>query len=202
MKTISVRLVGTTPLLQHKMTQEQLFGLLGAKSERNKDKEILTPREIATAHAYQREDGTCYIPAEYIVGAFAHVASDYKQKNSIRKSVKAIAKGILQPTQGEYDLVTDTGAPITSFEVDVRKATNHQKGAVAVCRPRFDKWIVHAEFMLDDSLVSVETAQQIMEDAGRRSGIGSFRVSRGGYFGQFRIERFEEQPPTTKEQKL
>lgn len=186
-----MKLVGTTALLQHRMTEEQLFGLLGSKSERKKDKEVLTPREIATNHAYQREDKSCYIPAEYIVGAFAHVAGDYKQKNSARKSIKAIAKGIFQPTKGEYELIHEDGSPITDFEVDIKKATNHQKGAVAVCRPRFDKWAVEAEFRVDDSLVALETVQQILEDAGRRSGMGSFRVSRGGYFGQFRIEEFK-----------
>lgn len=192
MKIVRVKLIGTTPLLQHKMTEENLFALLGTKSGRKKDKEELTPREIATQHAYQRTDGTCFIPAEYVVGAFAHVSGDYKQKNSIRKSIKAIAKGIFQPTSSEICLKKKSGEPITSFEVDIRKATNHQKGAVAVCRPRFDEWTCEAEFQLDDTLVSTETAQQILEDAGRRSGIGSFRVSRGGYFGQFRIEEFKE----------
>lgn len=192
MKTIKVKISGTTPLLQHKMTEEELFGLLGAKGSRKKDKEDLTPREIAQKYAYQRKDGTCFIPAEYIVGAFAHVAGDYKQKNSIRKSIKSIAKGIFQPTKGEYDLCDKEGNALTNFEIDVRKATNHQRGAVAVCRPRFDDWHVTAEFMVDDSLVALETVQQILEDSGRRSGIGSFRVSRGGYFGQFRVTEFSE----------
>jgi hypothetical protein len=191
-KTVKVKLIGTTPLLQHRMTEEELFGLLGAKSDRKKDKEVLTPRQIATKHVYQQKDGTCYVPAEYVVGAFAHVAGDYKQKNSIRKSIKSIAKGVFRPTTDSITLRDESGKRITDFEIDIRKATNHQKGAVAVCRPRFDKWTLEAEFQVDDSLVSVETCQQILEDAGRRSGIGSFRVSRGGYFGQFRIEEFKE----------
>lgn len=192
MKTVKVKISGTTPLLQHRMTDEELFGLLGAKSGRKKDKEEQTPREIAEKYAYKRPDGTFYIPAEYIIGAFAYVAGDYKQKNSARKSIKSIAKGIFRPTSDSLDLKKKSGEVITSFEVDVRKATNHQKGAIAVCRPRFDEWTAEGEFTVDDALVSMETVQQILEDAGRRSGIGSFRVSRGGYFGQFRIEEFKE----------
>lgn len=192
MKKVIVKIKGITPLLQHRMPEDTLFGLLGVKSSKKKDKEILTPRQIAEKHAYQRKDKTCYIPAEYLAGAFAAVSGDYKQKNSIRKSIKAIANGIFRPTEGEITLTNKKGKPLTEFEVDVRKATNHQKGAIAVCRPRFDEWFITTEIEIDDDLVSLETAQQILEDAGRRSGIGSFRVSRGGYFGQFTIEEFKE----------
>ena len=77
--------------------------------------------------------------------------------------------------------------PIKKFEIDIRKATNHQKGAVAVCRPSFDEWKVKFTAQIDDNIASADTIQQVLEDAGRRSGMGSFRVSRGGYFGQFRL---------------
>ena len=39
---------------------------------------------------------SCYIPTGYISGAFISVASDYKQTNSIRKSMKSIAGGVFR----------------------------------------------------------------------------------------------------------
>jgi len=192
MKRVSVKITGKTPLLQHKMDQEALFGLLGAKTGRKKDKEELTPRQIAEKAVYQRKDGRCFIPSEYIIGSMAHVAGDYKQKNSIRKSLKSVIKGACRTSQGEIDLSTPCGEPIKDFEVDVRKATNHQAGAVAVCRPRFDEWACEFELEIDDSLVSIETCCDILNDAGKRSGIGSFRVQRGGYFGQFMVTEFKK----------
>jgi hypothetical protein len=192
MKTFKVKIKGTTPLLHHRMPEEELFGLLGAKTSRKKDKEELTPREIADKYAYKSDSGSYYIPAEYLAGAFTHVASDYKQKNSTRKSLKTIAKGIFRPNADKFMLQDENGAELTSFEVDVRKATNHQKGAVAVCRPRFDRWEVEASVMIDDNLVHPDTVLEILNDAGKRSGMGSFRVSRGGYFGQFIVTEFQE----------
>lgn len=192
MKTIEVELTGVTPLLHHRMDEEALFKLLGAKTARKTDKEELSPREIAQKHVYQNADGKYFVPAEYIVGAFAHVASDYKQKNSARKSLKTIAKGIFQPQDAQGILTDEAGKDLESFEVDIRKATNHQKGAVAVCRPRFDRWKVRMKFNIDPTLVSSEMVHEMLNDSGKRSGIGSFRVSRGGYFGQFRVTEFKE----------
>lgn len=191
MKTYRMTIKGTTPLLQHRMTEDELFGLLGAKTEKKKDKETQTPREIAEKYAY-RDGDKFYVPAEYLSGAFAHVASDYKQKNSVRKSLKTIARGIFRPTSDKFHLKDKDGKFIGDFEVDVRKATNHQKGAIAVCRPRFDQWQFDAEVMIDESLVSPETVLDVLNDAGKRSGMGSFRVFKGGYFGQFQVMSFEE----------
>lgn len=191
MKRFSIELNGVTPLLHHRMTEDELFALLGKKSGRKKDEEEKTPRQIAEKYAYKNGNNYC-IPTSYIVGAFRGVASEYKQKNSQRKSLKTIAGGIFR-TESEFaDLVDESGKPITTFEVDIRKATNHQKGAVAVCRPRFDRWKLSTTISVDTSLVSEDTVLEMLNDAGKRSGIGSFRVSKGGYFGQFTVTKFEE----------
>jgi hypothetical protein len=191
MKRFEIELNGVTPLLHHRMTEEELFGLLGKKSNKKKDEEEQTPRQIAEKYAYKNGENYC-IPTSYIVGAFRGIASEYKQKNSQRKSLKSIAGGIFRTEQEYADLVDDSGKPITNFEVDIRKATNHQKGAVAVCRPRFDRWKLKTTISVDTSLVSEDTILEMLNDAGKRSGIGSFRVSKGGYFGQFSVTKFEE----------
>lgn len=193
MKTFQIEIEGTTPLLHHRMTDEQLFGLLGAKAGKKKVKEEKTPREIAESHAYKAQDGSFYIPMGYISGAFREVSSDYKQKNSSRKSYKSIAGGIFRPNEESAILLDPkTKKPIKDFEVDVRKATNHQRGAVAVCRPRFDRWKTEFTVSIDDSTIAWETVLDILQDSGKRSGIGSFRVSKGGYFGQFAVTKWKE----------
>ena len=105
MKRFKIKLEGTTPLLHHRMREEELFALLGTKSTRKKDKEEKTPREIADSHAY-KVGNTFVIPTGYIVGAFKGVASEYKQKNSQRKSMKGIVGGIFRP-ENEFEVLTD-----------------------------------------------------------------------------------------------
>lgn len=189
MKTYKVKIKGVTPLLQHRMNDEELMKLLGTKTEKKKDKEEKTPREIAEEYAYKNNFGFV-IPTAYLVGAFRSVASEYKQKNSVRKSLKTIAGGIFRPETEFAQLIDENNKPITSFEVDIKKATNHQKGAVAVCRPRFDSWFIEFDVSIDETLVSPDLVLEILNDAGKRSGIGSFRVSKGGYYGQFIVVEF------------
>lgn len=191
LKRFKVRIKGVTPLMHHRMTEDALASLLGDKGEKKKAKEVLTPREIAARHVYQFESGECYIPTTYISGAFMHVASDYKQKNSQRKSYKAIAGGIFRPEQEHALLLDEADQPITRWEVDMRKGTNHKAGAVAVCRPRFERWISEFTASIHTDLITPETALEILNDAGMRAGIGSFRVAKGGYFGQFQVTHFE-----------
>lgn len=193
MKNIKIVIKGVTPLMQHRFTEDELIKLLGAKTEKKKDKVELTPREIADKHAYKGDDGTFQIPTAYFIGAFKAVASEYKQKNSTRRSLKSVAGGIFKP-QTEFVTIKDKdNNPVKFYEVDIRKATNHQRGAVAVCRPRFDDWQCEFEAMIDDDIASPETVHDVLNDAGKRSGIGSFRVSNGGSFGQFRVIEFKEE---------
>lgn len=192
MKTYSVKIVGLTALMHHRMTEEQLFGLLGAKSGKKKDKVVRTPQEIAESHAYRDPDGSFVLPTSYLSGAFAQAAGDYKQTSSARKSYKSIAGGIFRPQQEFVQLKNAKGKPIVKFDTDVRKATNHKVGAVAVCRPRFDEWQTSFDVTIDEDLISQETAHAILSDAGKRVGVGSFRVSKGGYFGQFQITEWKE----------
>ena len=192
MKLIEVEIKGVTPLMQHRFPEDVLFGLLGVKTEKKKVEEALTPREIADKHAYKATDGSYYIPTQYVVGAIKHVASDYKQTNSQRKSLKLVATGAIRPVAETSTLLDEADKPITSFEVDVRKATNHQKGAIAVCRPRFDRWRTKLTLQIDDSIVPQKTVLDMLSDAGKRSGIGSFRVAKGGVFGQFQVVSWKE----------
>lgn len=191
MKTYKVKIKGITPLMQHRMSEDALFGLLGTKSKKKIDKIEQTPRQLAEKAVY-RVNEKFAIPSGYIAGAFAHVAGDYKQANSSRKSYKTIAGGIFRLLDEFIELKDKNGNPIPDFEVDIRKGNNHQRGAICVCRPRFDSWSAEFTVEIDTDLISQETAHQILCDAGKRSGIGSFRVSKGGIFGQFQVIEWKQ----------
>lgn len=193
MSLFKVRIEGTTPLMHHRMTNEALMKLLGTETKQKSDKKhgALLPRDIAEQHAYKDTDGSFYIPMDYISGVSKSVASEYKQKNSVRRSLKSVVAGAIRPAQEKATLLTKKNKPIKDFEVDIKKATNHQAGAVAVCRPRFDEWCAEFDLTINEDLVSQEVVQQILNDAGIRSGIGSFRVAKNGYYGQFVVTHWK-----------
>ena len=197
MKLFEVEIKGLTPLLQRKMSEDILMGLLqNRKGSKIKVEQDLSPREIAENHVYKNEIGQCVFPADYICGALGTVASDYKQKSSGsgKKTYKSVIKGVVRPTTHILPLLTDQATPIMDFEVDIRAGTNHNASgsAVAVVRPRFDKWRSSFQIEIDDTIISPDLVHQMLEDAGRRAGLGSYRVSKGGYFGKFSVTKFKE----------
>lgn len=192
MKKFKIELTGITPIMTHKMGDAELFALLGAKQEKKKAIEELTPRQIAEKYTYKNEDNSFCIPTSYICGAFKSIASDYKQNSTGRKSMKTIAAGIFRPITEFTSLLDHNGKQIFDFEVDLKKATNHMKGAICICRPRFDKWKLVFEAMIDDSIVAPHLINEMLSDAGKRAGIGSFRVNRSGPYGQFSVTEFKE----------
>ena len=197
MKTYLVELTGRTSLLHHKMTEEVMMNLLqGDKGKKKVTKEYRTPREIASDHVYQdKEKKYFYIPMGYVVGAFSHVAADYKQTGS-RKSIKTIASGVFVPCSDKAVLLNPKNSkPLKDWEVQIDKATcgNAGKGtAVVVCRPRFDEWKTRFYVELEDDLLAPDRAEEILSDSGRRAGIGSWRVNKGGVYGKFSVTMFKE----------
>lgn len=191
MKTFKVKIKGDSALMHHRFTDESVLQLLAPKTAKKKVKEDRTPRQIAEDYAYKTKDGGFYIPLGYVSGAFANVAGEYKQTNS-KKSYKSIAAGIFRPTEDTAILKDFKGKPLKDFEVDIRKAVNFKAGAIAVCRPRFDEWQTEFHVELEDDLIDPAMALQILQDSGRRAGIGSFRVAKGGPFGRFSVTEWTE----------
>lgn len=195
MRTVEIEVEGVTPLLFHRMTETEILSLppFGSKTRKNKaPKEELTPRQLAECRLY-KEGNNYVIPTSFFVGAFRGASSDYRQSNSSKKSMKGIAGSIFRPTHRFVNVLDLTNKPNDKWEVDIAVARNHLKGAVVSCRPRFDNWKAIFSIELDTDLISEDTAQAILNDAGRKIGIGSWRVACSGSYGQFRVIRWEAQ---------
>lgn len=89
--------------------------------------------------------------------------------------------------------ILNGSGPAKNFEVDARPVTiPATKGRIMRYRPRFDQWGAEFELRINDSLIAVETAHQLLTEAGDTIGISDFRPEKGGPFGTFRVVRFEE----------
>ena len=193
MKVIDLELTGVTPMLQHRMSDETLMGLiLGSKVAPKPSKAPESLRDIAEAAVYRLSNGKCAIPTEYVRQAFIGASADFRQKSSSRKSIKGIAGAVLRPTEECVPILGADDEPVDTFELDVRRGVNHQRGAVGVVRPRFENWKVRMTVEVDDDLVAPAVVHDVLNAAGRKVGLGSFRVANRGFFGQFRVTKFDE----------
>jgi len=188
MKTITVEIRGITPLLIHR------FGEDSEQKGNTRRVEIKRagPREEATKNAYIAKDGTFYFSAASIPSTMKNAGSNHKSVGS-RKSLRFVVPSAVSMMVDGVTILNGKG-PAKDFEVDSRPVTiPATKGRVMRHRPRFDQWRAKFDLLVDDNMLSVETAQQLLTEAGMSYGIGDFRPEKGGPFGRFRIVSWKEQ---------
>jgi hypothetical protein len=188
-RTIRVKICGVTPLLVNRFREDAEQ----AKATRKQMVKDRNPREEATKAAYIADDGSFYFSAFAITGCMTEAGSNHKQRGS-RKSLRFVVPAAVRMTTDTVTILNGDGTTaVKDFEVDSRPVTiPATKGKVMRYRPRFDCW--SAEFLLgvEDDLLAVESAQQLLSEGGQQGGIGDFRPQKRGPFGTFRITLFED----------
>lgn len=189
MKTVNVAIHGVTPLLIHRFSENSEQ----AKKTRRVEVTSRDPREEATKNAYIAADGTFYFNAFAIAGAMGNAGSSHKSTGS-RKSLRYVVPSAVRMTTDTVTIMNCDG-PAKDFEVDSRPVTiPATKGRIMRHRPRFDNWGAEFTLTVDDDLLSLDMAHQLLNEAGTSIGIGDFRPEKRGPFGTFRVTKFEELP--------
>lgn len=187
MKTVEVEIRGITPLLIHR------FGEQAEREAKTRKISVqnIDPLAEATANAYIASDGTFFFSAFAIPNAMGAAGANHKMRGT-RKTLRFIVPSAVRVTSDTITIMNGAG-PAERFEVDSRPVTiPATKGRIMRHRPRFDCWGAVFQLQLDDSLISVESAQQLLTEAGQSIGIGDFRPEKRGPFGTFRVTRFNE----------
>jgi hypothetical protein len=188
MKLIDVEIRGVTPLLIHRFGEEAE----SAKSTRKVEIKHEDPREVARRNAYIAPDGTFYFSAFAIPGGMGNAGSNHKSRGS-RKTLRFVVPSAIRMLTDTVTILNGDG-PAKDFEVDSRPVTiPATKGRVMRHRPRFDQWGAKFTLQVNDDLLAVETAHQLLTEAGLGVGIGDFRPEKRGPFGTFRVVSFQEQ---------
>lgn len=187
MKRINVEIRGTSALLIHRFDES------AEKEAKTRRIEVGSrdPREEATKAAYIAKDGTYYFSSSSIPNAMGNAGASHKQRGS-RKTLRYVVPSAVRMTDDTITILNGNG-PAKSFEVDSRPVTiPATKGRVMRHRPRFNEWGAKFVLVVNDNLLAVETAHQLLTEAGEQVGIGDFRPEKRGPFGTFRVTKFEE----------
>lgn len=185
---VKVTLKGITPLLQNKLSEDQLLRL-HTKEKTSKTAPRLSPREEAAAKLHQTEDGKPIIPGEALFACLKNagvfIRLDAKRQMSTKQSTLLPAFiHIDEP----YHLIESPG-----WEVDMRQGKNPNGGeAVCIIRPRFDQWKITFHMQIDVSEIGEDRIRELVDKAGARIGLHDFRPARGGTFGTFIVECWEK----------
>lgn len=190
---VHVVVEGITPLMMNAMSQEQLLKIRD-KVKAPKTAAKPTPREEANSKAHVLPDGRPHVPGKCLlaclINAGQFVRLDGKRQISTEK--KTVLPSMLTLLSKEIPLVIPGTKNPSTWEVDIQQGRNPNGGeAVCIVRPRFDQWSLVFDIEVDQSLMPLSMARDLIDIAGRRIGLMEFTPRRKGTFGCFRVTKWE-----------
>ncbi len=198
MKRITVGIQGVAPLLWHGFGngghEIDLPGASkGRKTRMVSAAEEPTPREAVEKVVYRDKAGHFVFPSTAILRMVREAAGNHRVRGT-RKSAKYLIPSAVFTVEEVIVIRNGDGSsPAPDYEVDSRPVTiPTTKGRVMRHRARWDCWSASFGLDLDEELFAPAFLQLLLEEGGRRVGIGDYRPEKGGPYGRFRVTSFAE----------
>jgi len=185
---VRVRIKGMTPLLMHRIVDEEL------ERRGRTTRKVPTHKEYAEAHKYvttiDGQEVLC-IYNQHIYSMILEAAKGMKIGKSpawrvFAGTIRIEPEHIPLKRNGEYIRGDD-------YEIDIRPV-NVQNNKILRARAKITDWeaefiILYDREMHDEK--SLELLKMIIEQGGRRVGLMDYRPQHKGWFGTFLVEEFK-----------
>jgi hypothetical protein len=187
---IKIRIDGTTPLICNKFTDAAAESASNGSRGSSAGQDRGTPLDIAQSKLYIGNDGNPMIPQPNLLRCLVEGGRFTK----IGKSQVTTAKSSIL-----YACVDVQGAEVPiihtqPWKVDTRAVRIPSTGGrILAHRPMFDDWALEFVVDLDTSILGEKLLRQIIDDAGKRIGMGDFRPQCKGPYGRFVVNNWEVQ---------
>lgn len=185
---IKVTITGVSPLLQNRFTEASEVSIgSGTRPSFASSGSKGTPREQAEPKTYRDEKGYLYVPGPNIFAALIAAGTFHKAGKSKLTTMKTslIPAGVLVE-----ELVCPLGTK--DWEVDSRSVVIPSTGGRVMChRPRIDHWSISFTLDVDTTMFAPDLVRSIVDDAGKKIGLGDYRPARKGPFGRFVVTEWE-----------
>ena len=183
---IRVKISGISPLICNRFTDAAAASATNGTRSAMIGSSRGTPLEQATSKLYTGVDGTTLmIPSPNLFSCIIEAGKFHKAG----KSKVTTMKSSLIPA---CVAIAEAELPITSKEgwtVDERAVRIPSTGGRILCfRPKFNDWSLGLTLEVDESFISTNTVRAILDDAGKRVGLGDFRPACKGPFGRFVVD--------------
>lgn len=175
MQRIKCTITGVSPLMMHRYTGEKPVG----------DEGNIDTRVIAEQFLHLDDDCKPMIPGEALIAAIINAGKFHK----FGKSKLTTAKTTLVTAYVGIEEVMPRLHDHDPWSVDARRIVNPSTGGARLgYRPRFDRWactftvVLYAPKEFGENKV-----RALVDDAGMKIGILSFRPERRGNCGRFKV---------------
>ena len=181
---LTYTIAGLSPLLLNNPR-----GMLAQSSAApSRQKRIPTPEEEAEGGTYRTAEGVLAVPAIAVRNAMITAAAGFKYKT---RSWKGFVSHVeIRPAE-LLPLFDSQERPVTTYEIDLRRAVIKGRGAVARARPLIRDWRASFTFVADTEMLPHDRPRDLLRqfllDAGARIGVGDYRPEKTGWFGRFTV---------------
>jgi hypothetical protein len=184
-----IRIEGTTPLICNRFTDEAAAAASGGTRGSGAAQDRGTPLEIAQSKIYTGLDGEPMIPQPNLMRCIVEGGRFHKAgKTQLTTSKSSHLYACVEIDGAEIKL--DHKQP---WKVDTRAVRIPSTGGrILAHRPMFDDWALEFHVTLDTSIVGAKIFRAIVDDAGRRIGLGDFRPATKGPYGKFVVTKWQE----------
>lgn len=185
---IDVTAQGLTPIMFDRFHNGILETITPKTTNKGVDK---TPLESAVdkLYLYNDENGNPdpkrpYLPATYLLGAIVGAGRFIKiGKRQLSTRDETTVTTFLSLVGMDFPIRSKEG-----WRVDGRGVVNQvTKARVMAYRPIFDDWEFDFSFELDTNEARPSTARELVDKAGRFTGLGVMRPARKGAYGQYKV---------------
>ena len=187
---IKVTIKGISALICNRFTDAAAEAATsGTRSAINGDKG--SPKEQAEPKLYTGVDGkTLIIPSPNVFSCIIEAGKFHKNgKSKLTTQKSSLIPSALSLTEAELPIRTRDG-----WRVDTRAVRIPSTGGRILChRPMFDDWELDFTIDLDHEFMAPTLVRQIVDDAGKRIGLGDFRPACKGPFGRFVVTSWKEE---------
>lgn len=188
-RLVTVRLVGISPLIQHKWSEKakELIRDKQQLGKKTKNRDLRDPKAEGEAAMHRTEDGKPGILAVAIKAAVIEAAHQDLgiPRTLVRKSM------FIYPMGRDVVIPLETAVPSKKdvpYEIEEDVVRIGAGSADLRYRPYFYDWAVTTTWELDSELLKDEDLLRLLDRAGFGVGLHEWRPEKGGEYGRFKID--------------
>jgi len=178
-KTAKVTIKGVSPLLFNRFIEASLEGDPPPRAGHRK-------AEDPEVKLYKTPDGKIYTPYTHLQESMIDAAKNFQIRGKRRATYSKLFGCAVYV---EPDVIIHK---IQKWEVFSISAVNpNTRGRIMTHRPMLKEWEISFQIVFDDDDIPEEVIKEVLDYAGRRSGVGDWRPNKKGKFGKFMVTKFD-----------
>jgi len=187
-ETLSVPILGTSPLLMHRFSEKSKRAMLDAMQGRRSPREPKDPEAEYEASIYWLDDNRFGFPSIAFKAATVGAARFYGNSvkmTELRQSLFFLGEMGKSDTMQMFEIV---GEPIMREDV-VRVSRG---GTDLRYRPEFTEWSSTLTIVYVKSMLTRDSVVSLVDAGGLGVGVGEWRPEKNGDFGTYKVDPTRE----------